>query len=444
MNSRTVRFTGKTVSSNTVKGLRNYSTKRGSLKVNPEKLALDHVNSGSETTHLVINKILTSQKISITENKLRDLKKIKGVEFDLPLNDTKAFEKLVGGSTYKGFPGVYMFIHKATNQVYVGSSNLLRRRMEYYFNNEGPDTGKFVPLLRKEGKEAFKLVIYKLDGDLFTAQDALFLEQYFLLSKYCVLNTLKVVNFGPGKGKSVYVYDLTCTILYHYSESYINLKRVLGIHPDTCNKYIDTMNPYLTHFLLLSCPIPSAVPSNKSVKEISDIMQKERQGLYKEGTRRSIPIVLEIKEGNTLVDPSTLTTGNKLEFCSLTSCIEYLRSLGMTIKRDTLTKYIKIGKVFHNFLCKYQDKCLPADFEKISLLIEEYKKNKTDSSIKPANLKNKSILIISCHDNTERTFLSIMDTIRYYETLGIKLDRKTLYTRLRDGKEYKGFYFKYI
>jgi hypothetical protein len=80
----------------------------------------------------------------------------------------------------------------------------------------------------------------------------------------------------------------------------------------------------------------------------------------------------------------------------------------------------------------------------MSLLIEEYKKNKRDSSIKPANLKNKSILIISCHDNTERTFLSIMDTIRYYETLGIKLDRKTLYIRLRDGKEYKGFYFKYI
>ena len=37
-----------------------------------------------------------------------------------------------------------------------------------------------------------------------------------------------------------------------------------------------------------------------------------------------------------------------------------------------------------------------------------------------------------------------MDTIRYFEGLGIKLDRKTLYLRLKDGKEYKGLYFKYI
>jgi len=58
-------------------------------------------------------------------------------------------------------------------------------------------------------------------------------------------------------GKSIYVYDLTCSILYYHSaaSAQINLKRVLGIHHETCCKYIDTMNPYLTHFLLLSCPI---------------------------------------------------------------------------------------------------------------------------------------------------------------------------------------------
>ena len=394
VSSTAVRFSSKIVSSpNIIKGFtRYYSTRRDSSNINSEKLALEHINSGNKTTYLVVNKILKGQKVSISEGKFKDLLKVKGVEFDLSLRDTKAFEKLVGQSTYKGFFGVYVFIHKATNQIYVGSSNLLRRRMEYYFKYEGPITGKFVSLLRKEGKEAFKLVIYKLDENLFTAQDALFLEQYFLLSKDCVLNTLRVVNFGPSTGKNIYVYDLTCSILYYHSKSQINLKRVLGIHHETCCKYIDTMNPYLTHFLLLSCPIPTAVPSDKSVKEILEIMQKERQVLYKQSTRRSIPIVLEIKEGNTLVDPSTLITGNFLKFNSLTSCIEYLKSLGMIIKRDTLSKYIKKGKVFHNFYCKYQDKSLPADFEKMSLLIEEYKKKKKikkNSDTKLNKLKKK-------------------------------------------------------
>jgi len=37
--------------------------------INPEKLALEHIKSGNVTTHLVINKILESQKVSIPENK---------------------------------------------------------------------------------------------------------------------------------------------------------------------------------------------------------------------------------------------------------------------------------------------------------------------------------------------------------------------------------------
>ena len=36
-----------------------------------------------------------------------------------------------------------------------------------------------------------------------------------------------------------------------------------------------------------------------------------------------------------------------------------------------------------------------------------------------------------------------MDLIRYFETLGINLDRKTLNIRLKDGKKYKGYHFSY-
>ncbi len=46
-------------------------------------------------------------------------------------------------------------------------------------------------------------------------------------------------------------------------------------------------------------------------------------------------------------------------------------------------------------------------------------------------------------ENKPLTFLSIMDTIRYFETQGIKLDRKTLSTHLNNGTMYKGFIFQY-
>jgi hypothetical protein len=120
---------------------------------NPEYLALEHINSGKPTTSTIINKILSNQNIIVTDLKLKELLKVKGVEIDLPITtakNNKLLENLTGKSKYKGFFGVYMFIHKNTAQKYVGSSNLLRRRMDYYFKGEFitslfkvKDAGKF-------------------------------------------------------------------------------------------------------------------------------------------------------------------------------------------------------------------------------------------------------------------------------------------------------------
>jgi len=117
--------------------------------------------------------------------------------------------------------------------------------MEYYFKNNLPQIGKFLLILRKEGLSAFKLKIFKLNKDVFKLQDALFLEQYILLDKACELNILRVVNFGSQTGKSKYVYDLTCTILYHHAQSQISHSKsgVLGIHQSSCKKYLDTKIP---------------------------------------------------------------------------------------------------------------------------------------------------------------------------------------------------------
>lgn len=182
--------------------------------------------------------------------------KIEAVVFDLPINnDNKAmFNSLAGKSKYSGFTGVYVFIHIATGSMYVGSSNLLRRRLDYYFQTEINNAGGiFLALLKKDGITSFKLKIYKLYSNQFKVSDALVLEQYMLLDKRYDLNTLRVVNFGPQTGNSVYVYDLSCTILYYHAPSRIHLKRVLGVHPLSCNKYVDTKIPYLGSFIKFFC-----------------------------------------------------------------------------------------------------------------------------------------------------------------------------------------------
>lgn len=210
---------------------------------------------------MVINKVLFNQNLRVTDSKLEELLKVKGIEFDLPVStpeNHKLLDELTGKSNYKGFSGVYIFIHRDSGKKYVGSSNLLRRRLDYYFKGDFPLVGKFLPLLHKEGLKAFKLIILKLDHNKFSYQDSLILEQYYLLDKEFNLNTLRVVNAGSSKGDPVYVYDLACSTLYYHAKSKIELKRVLKIHTETSKKYVDSKIPYLNKFLLLSYPIPTA------------------------------------------------------------------------------------------------------------------------------------------------------------------------------------------
>ena len=426
---------------------RTYSTTatKKSEEFNPELLALEHISSGNATTASVINNILLNQDITVTDSKLKDLLKVEGVEFKLnspsfPVakEDYKLFSELTGTSNYKGHSGVYVFIHKTTGQKYVGSSNLLRRRMDYYFKGDfTPLTGKFLPLLTQEGLNAFKLIIFKLDNNKFNVKHALILEQYHLLSKEFDLNTLRVVNAVSSKGESVYVYDLTCSTLYYHASSRIELKRTLKVHPETCKKFLDSNLPYLNRFLLLSGLIPTAVKSNMSVLELVEIMQKERQTTYTLGTRRNISVILEIKDGNKFVD----TWGQTLKFESLTACINYLRDLGLIIKRETLSKYIKIEKEFHHFLCKYSDSTKLDNFEQVGLIIDEYKKlwKQELVYIPKVNKKNRPVLVKGPY--FEKEFETITDTIKYFMSIGIKLDRKYLTIKLKNGEPYKGYYF---
>ena len=46
---------------------------------------------------------------------------------------------------------MHTYLNINTDQKYVGSSNLLRRRMDYYFQGDFPLTGKFLYFLDQEG-----------------------------------------------------------------------------------------------------------------------------------------------------------------------------------------------------------------------------------------------------------------------------------------------------
>lgn len=80
----------------------------------------------------------------------------------------------------------------------------------------------------------------------------------------------------------------------------------------------------------------------------------------------------------------------------------------------------------------------------MDLLIEEYKNNKLNiNTIEPVNKKNKPLIVKSEDNTNEQTFFSITDTIKYFESQGIKLERKTLNRYINNGGVYKGYTFQY-
>lgn len=139
---------------------------------------------------------------------------------------------------------------------------------------------------------------------------------------------------------------------------------------------------------------------------------------------------------------------SSLEFYSIRDCIIYLRSLAFTIQINTLYKRIKQAKEFNKFFCRYQEKSLathPDNFysEKIYLLVQDYKNRVFVEPKEEEYKKNKVITVNSITERCENIFFSIRDTIKYCETIGIKLYRKSIKTSIMKAEELKGLNFKY-
>lgn len=103
------------------------------LLLNPYPPRLFNSNITSDD----INTLLSNQQVSITQDKQDKLYKIKGVCFELPLNDQTYpayFSLVVKLKTRGRRAGIYIFTHIASGGKYLGFSNSLSRRLDQYFN----------------------------------------------------------------------------------------------------------------------------------------------------------------------------------------------------------------------------------------------------------------------------------------------------------------------
>ena len=146
--------------------------------------------------------------------------------------------------------------------MYVGSSSVLARRLIGYFNNTHKDTGKLIPLIKKEGVNAFNLEVIPLINNYIKNQE-LSLEQYFLLHSKFNLNTLRVVNdFSGARSKPLYMYTKDFSKLIYHSHIQEDFIFKLKIHHSIFSNSLKKGRLYLDKYIFqqhlgVSYPVPS-------------------------------------------------------------------------------------------------------------------------------------------------------------------------------------------
>lgn len=307
-----------------------------------------HIKEGNLTTSEIINNVLLNQKVSISQEELDKLLNLPKVKFDLPISKETypALLALVSKpQSRRSNTGIYIFTHKITNSKYVGSSNDLSRRFKQYFEKNvlfnNKTTGLLLPLIEKEGFEAFTLDIIVIPS-LYPKYSHCFLEQYYLLDKEFHLNTHKIVNFIVNQGYKIYLYDLNYKILYYTSNSLNEFCADLGIHSSSYKKCITNDSPFLNFFRISKILKINAVSANLSYSEVRELIIKHRKESL-DKLHLSYGKVIEVfdKETN---DTTTFTSIIKASYRFGTS-------------RTTIRNYITSGKFYKNrYLFKFSDK----------------------------------------------------------------------------------------
>jgi len=308
----------------------------------PTDLVNEHIKKGNLTTSEIINNVLLNQKVSISQKKLDKLLNLSKVKFDLPITKETypALFALVGKPQFRrSKAGIYIFTHKITN-----SNDLSRRFKQYFeknvlFNNKS--TGLLLPLIEKEGFEAFTLEIIVIPS-IYPKHSHCFLEQYYLLNKEFNLNTHKIVNFRVNQGYKIYLYDLDYKTLYYTSNSLNEFFADLGIHHSSYKKHIANDSPFLNFFRVSKILKTEAVPANLSYSKVRELIIKCR----KESLDK-----LHLSYGK-VIEVFDKETNDTMTF---TSIIKASHRFGTS--RTTIINYITNGKLYKNrYHFKFYDK----------------------------------------------------------------------------------------
>ena len=413
----------------------------------PAALALEYTQNQAPVTSKEINSLLLNQGVSISDPELKKLLSIPYVEFKLPFNSESylAYTALVGRPNSRGrHVGVYVFTHIATEQMYVGSSNALGRRLNQYFDQvhlfTNKNSGLFMPLLEKDGIAGFTLKVYVMPAELSSGFYFLLLEQYFLLDPKFNLNTQRIVNFRVTQANSLHIYNEDLSILYHTSNSMSALKKEIGIHhsniqscllaPASTDKEGEL---YLGVFRITTELHIGATKSDLSLQEFNNLLDsKRREALLK---NRAKPIYI-YNEDSTIL------------YISAISFNAIYKDLGLC--HHTACKLIDTGLLYHGcFILTSEFKPEARQSSMSTSELKDLMKAKRQEAQR-INLKEyagagkKGISIQSEITGEVVVFPSYTAAFDYLRSKGVNMASRTLYKYLESGKVYKGYTFKKV
>lgn len=318
------------------------SGKKGEV-LTPYRLASQIRNEGKQITADDINKVLAFAKITITQQKLEELLNIKRLEFtNLDSNTIKSdyFRKTIG--TYRGIPqipGVYIWTYLPTGDKYVGSSLKLARRLIGYFNCSHANTGKFIPLMKEQGVNAFNLTVIPITEN-YTKHQEQCLEQYFLLHPEFTLNKLIISNsITGGRSKPLYMYTQDFSRLIFSSPIQEDFIFNLGIHHTIFSRSLKTGESYLGKYVFTDSPVLGATENELPLTEVLALLSQDRAEAERSKGRSLILINIHNKD-------------DTKEFDSIRGCVRYLNNIAPSSK-TTLYRHIESGRPYHGYYCRW-------------------------------------------------------------------------------------------
>lgn len=373
------------------------------------KLVNNLIKNNNLITFKELNEVLTHLGLNITQGKLDKLKSKPFLVFeDLYENLVKSDKfKLNLGTTKDKISGIYIWTHKLTGDKYVGSSTQLARRLNGYIKGTHEVVGKFIPLLYKEGLNAFKLEVLILEEPKLE----LVLEQYYLLHKEFNLNTLKIVNtILGGRSKALYMYNKDCTELIYSSRTQEEFIFNFNIHHSTLINCLLRGELYLDKYVFTSEPIAEAISNNLTLLEVKTMLDSDRLELNINNTK-SNRVIIKNSEGNSKIFNSVLPASVRGEG----DCLDFFNTVGSS-SRTTLLRRIKNKNLYHGFICEWYG-------EKVSPL--------KDKSIK--------VKIVDTNLNEEIILESLRQAALYLSTTG-----QTVKVYANTDKLFKDRYYIYI